>query len=88
MNNAGVSETDFKNWSGGDLILDFYRLRNADGIALIDIEPNRLKTYSFLFDVLQRQTENEDILSLQLFALIFQKQMNGEESLNFKVHLE
>lgn len=43
MNNAGVSETDFKNWSGGDLIFDFYRLRNADGIALIDIEPNRLK---------------------------------------------
>ncbi|KSA14856.1 Calcineurin-like phosphoesterase [Maribacter dokdonensis DSW-8] len=88
MNNAGVSETDFKNWSGGDLILDFYRLRNADGIALIDIEPNRLKTYSFLFDVLQRQTGNEDILSLQLFALIFQKQMNGEESMKFKVHLE
>ena len=88
MNNAGVSETDFKNWSGGDLILDFYRLRNADGIALIDTEPNRLKTYSFLFDVLQRQTENEDILSLQLFALIFQKQMNGEESMKFKVHLE
>ncbi|MEP0439171.1 metallophosphoesterase [Maribacter dokdonensis] len=88
MNNTGVSETDFKNWSGGDLILDFYRLRNADGIALIDIEPNRLKTYSFLFDVLQRQTGNEDILSLQLFALIFQKQMNGEESMKFKVHLE
>jgi hypothetical protein len=86
--NAGLSKSDFKNWSGEDLILDFYRFRSADKLALLDIDSNQLKAYVFLFKLLAHQKRNEALLPLQQFASIFQKQMNGEESVNFEVILK
>src|SRR5690606_30976040 len=39
---AGFTLQQFAGWSGFDLALDFYRLRNAGSLALQDISPQRL----------------------------------------------
>jgi len=87
LKNTDLTITDFENWRGEDLILDFYRFRNADQIALKDIDATRLKTYHFLFDALLFQPQHTTLVPLQQFVRIFQKQMNGQESDNFKIHL-
>jgi 3',5'-cyclic AMP phosphodiesterase CpdA len=87
ISTAGLSKSDFINFKGEDLILDFYRLRSADKLALVDISSNQLKAYVFLFDILAQKKENEILIPLQQFASIFRKQMNGEEATNFKVNL-
>lgn len=46
--NAGYSLSDFQNWTGMDLSIDFYRLRNADELAFRDIPEERFKHYSIL----------------------------------------
>lgn len=87
LKNKDLAITDFENWRGEDLILDFYRFRNADKIALKDICATRLKAYHFLFDALLSGPKDKTVVPLQQFARIFQKQMNGEESVNFKIDL-
>lgn len=49
---AGLVLDDFAAWSGFDVALDFYRLRNAGSLALADIDSARLQQYRFLADVL------------------------------------
>ena len=79
------SKADFDQWSGLDLIIDFYRFRNGDQLALKDIDPMRLKAYKYLFNVLSKNTQNESLNELRKFAEIFQKQMNGESAVKFIV---
>lgn len=40
--------SDFENWNGFDLAVDFYKLLNAGELALADIEPTRLAQYQLL----------------------------------------
>ena len=87
LNDKDLAITDFENWTGEDLILDFYRFRNADKIALKDIDATRMKAYHFLFNALLSQPNHKTVVPLQQFTRIFQKQMNGEESENFKIDL-
>lgn len=46
--NAGINLSDFTGWNGVDFSIDFYRLRNADELALRDIPEERIKQYSLL----------------------------------------
>ncbi len=87
LKNKDLAINDFDNWTGENLILDFYRFRNADKIALKDIDATRLKAYHFLFDALLSGSKHKTLVPLQQFAKIFQKQMNGEESEKFKIDL-
>ena len=47
---AGIKVSDLTQWSGLDLAVDFYRLRNADQLALRDINANRMDAYQLLGD--------------------------------------
>ena len=44
----GLSLDDFRRWNGRDISVDFYRLFNADQLALKDISPTRLQHYRLL----------------------------------------
>lgn len=48
-NDAGIDLTELANWSGGDLSIDFYRLRNAGDLALRDITAARMAHYRLLW---------------------------------------
>lgn len=50
--NAGLSLSDFDTWNGVDFSVDFYRLRNAEELALRDISPERMHQYSLLASAL------------------------------------
>ena len=82
-----LTTADFKSWNGQDLILDFYRFRNGDQLALKHISANRLKAYRLLLNQLLNTPDNGN-QSLKQFAIIFQKQMAGENAVNFELDLE
>lgn len=44
---ANLALVEFAQWNGFDLAVDFYRLRNADQLALRDISQQRLAQYRF-----------------------------------------
>ncbi len=46
---SGWEAADFR-WTGQELVLDFYRLQNADELALIDISPDRMRQYALLWE--------------------------------------
>lgn len=50
---AGLKLENLAQWTGFDLVLDFYRLQNAGQLALPDIPAQRLKEYSFFTATLQ-----------------------------------
>ncbi|WP_419213977.1 metallophosphoesterase [Maribacter sp. X9] len=80
-----LTKSDFESWSGQDLIFDFYRFRNADQLALKDVEQKRLRAYKFLFNALMENIENTSLIQLQQFVRIFQKQMNGDPAIDFNI---
>lgn len=45
---SGLSLDSFSTWTGADLSVDFYRLWNADQLALKDIHPQRFAHYELL----------------------------------------
>ena len=51
---AGIKLKDLAQWTGFDLVLDFYRLQNAGELALPDIPATRLKEYGFFTSQLQQ----------------------------------
>ena len=84
---------DFNKWTGFDLIFDFYRLRNADKLAIRDIGERRLKEYTILLEAFLNKkqffNENDTIKNnFQDLARIFQKFMNGEPADHFKLNLD
>ncbi|PSW20322.1 metallophosphoesterase [Photobacterium sanctipauli] len=48
----GLALEDFAQWTGEELAVDFYRLRNADELAFRDIDPAVLPQYKVLSDEL------------------------------------
>ncbi|WNH11177.1 metallophosphoesterase family protein [Thalassobellus suaedae] len=75
---------DFENWTGFDMIFDFYRLRNSDELAIPEIGLSRLKQYQMVC----KQLENVDDEKLVLWAKIFQKTLKGQPSNHFKINLK
>ncbi|MDX2431633.1 MAG: metallophosphoesterase, partial [Bacteroides sp.] len=81
--NAGLKAEQFRDWTGFDLVFDFYRLRNADRLAIHDIGPERIKQYQLIFDALLSGSEDmavadQSVLTgLQEFAEIFRMFLNG-----------
>jgi hypothetical protein len=54
----GLSLKSFATWTGQDLSVDFYRLWNADQLALNDIDPQRFVHYELLANQFLLTTEN------------------------------
>lgn len=98
---AGMKRQDFARWNGFDLAVDFYRLRNADELALADIPAERLRQYRLLTGTLAarlppvapkvtQHSAVEDIFRLRfgsLFAVI-DKYLHGNPARNFHINLE
>ena len=79
-------ETD---WKGYDLILDLYRLRYADKLALRWISEERLKAYRTLFEAARRSTKSDElVVRIREIADIFECFLHGEPSENFTIDLE
>jgi len=76
--------SDFETWIGFDMIFDFYRLKNADELAISEIGNQRLKEY----ELVCRQLKKTNNPKLILWAEIFLKTMNGEPSDHFKIDLK
>ena len=56
----GLTLKDFKSWNGYKLAVDFYKLRNADHLALTDISAKKLKEYS----VISKELNKVDVISI------------------------
>lgn len=75
---------DFESWTGFDMIFDFYRLKNADELAIPEIGPNRLKQYQMVCGQLEKSSDEK----LVLWSKIVEKTMNGQPSNHFKINLQ
>lgn len=92
-NNAEVAATlksnsltlrDFETWKGFDMIFDFYRLKNADELALPEIGSSRLKQYEIVCRALEKSNDK----NLVLWSAIFLKTMKGQPADHFKINLK
>lgn len=98
---AGMTLDDFAAWNGFDLAVDFYRLRNADELALRDISAARLRQYQLLTRTLAQSlptsvpalTANSDFETIfrlrfgSIFTVI-DKYLQGNPSRNFHLNTE
>lgn len=82
-------DADWTDWCMKDLVLDLYRLRYAERLALKDIPETRLAVYRYLFDRARistfRSAEVEMVKGLGTLFLAF---LNGEPCQNFVIDLE
>ncbi|MCR4031952.1 MULTISPECIES: metallophosphoesterase family protein [Flavobacterium] len=85
-----LKETDF-NWTGNDLLIDFYRFRSADELAFTDVSEKRAISYKVLSKLfLDAKEENIKPLQKQmkLFFIIFNKFMHEVPADHFTVDLK
>ena len=88
------NQSDF-NWSGLELITDFYRIRSADELAIADIGKERIKQYQFIItSYLDHQKErnlnpeNQTAKNTILFLTILNKFLNGAPADHFFIDLK
>ncbi|ALM47494.1 metallophosphatase [Flavobacterium psychrophilum] len=81
---------DFKEWKGIDLIIDFYRIRSADRLAISDIGTDRIKQYKIISDCILKKKQSTDMTqySLSLFFSILDKFLNGAPAGHFTVNFK
>ena len=86
------NETEFSEWRGKDMILDFYKIRNADKLAFADIPSKRLEEYRLIIEASKinqlSKSENKNAQKLSQFLSIFDKFLNGLPANHFKINLE
>jgi hypothetical protein len=98
---AGMTLEQFASWNGFDLAVDFYRLRNADELALRDISAQRLREYHLLTRTLAHSLPDEAsaVMADSDFETIFRlrfgsifsvidKYLRGGPSRNFHLNSE
>lgn len=98
---SGMQLEDFAKWNGLDLAVDFYRLRNADELALNDVSAARLKEYGLLTGTLAKslpvQTQEvtqdsdfEDIFRLRFGSIfsVINQYLNGTPSRDFSLDIK
>lgn len=76
-----------RSWTGFDLIVDFYKIRNGDELALDDIGQNRLQQYLEVLGRFQSEEEGPQ-KKIGEFATIFKMMLKGVPSDHFRVDLE
>ncbi|WP_386270411.1 metallophosphoesterase family protein [Zunongwangia endophytica] len=88
-NNAQIPQ-DFSDWKAYDMILDFYKIRNADKLAFKDIPEKRLAAYKKIIAAAKtkKDFQNKNEQKLHQFLLIFDKFINGLPATHFKVDLK
>lgn len=97
----GMTLEAFAAWNGFDLAVDFYRLRNADELALRDITATRLREYRLLTRTLAQSlpakmptvtadSDFETIFRLRFGSIfrVIDKYLQGSPSRNFHLDSE
>ncbi len=85
-----LNKADF-NWTGNDLLIDFYRFRSADELAFADVSEKRAATYKVLSKLF---LDSKDDVSkplqkqMKLFFNIFNKFMHEVPADHFTVDLK
>ncbi|MEQ9301250.1 MAG: metallophosphoesterase [Cyclobacteriaceae bacterium] len=74
----------FEEWTGFDMLIDFYRLRNADELALKDIDENRMDQYIRLAT---HMSGIEDV-SFNTWGQLFLKTLQGQPADHFRIALD
>lgn len=86
-----LKKEDF-NWTGNDLLIDFYRFRSADELALADVGEKRVAAYKVLSKLYLENSKEEVSKPLQkqmkLFLIIFNKFMHEVPADHFTVDLK
>ncbi|MFB9054842.1 metallophosphoesterase [Formosa undariae] len=89
LQTSDLTLEDFKDWTGFDMIFDFYRIRNADVLAITDIGDKQIAIYKWLFDTYKTtlsQNKNDDNRQkLLAFSSIFLQFLNGAPANNFTI---
>lgn len=82
-------DTDWTDWCMKDLVLDLYRLRYAEHLALKDIPETRLAAYRYLFDRARVSTlRSVEVNVANGLGTLFMAFLNGEPCQNFVIDLE
>lgn len=82
-------DTDWTDWCMKDLVLDLYRLRYAERLALKDIPETRLAAYRYLFDRARVSTlRSVEVNVANGLGTLFMAFLNGEPCQNFVIDLE
>lgn len=93
LSENNLKKQDF-NWTGYDLLVDFYRFRSADELALVDVGTTRAKQYKVLsqlfFENHKEDASKEKPLQnqMRLFLIIFNKFMHEVPADHFSVDLK
>lgn len=66
---------DFESWNGFDLAVDFYRMMNADELALKYIDKTRINEYSVIYDSIK--DKNNKSLPNEKFNFYFSRLFTG-----------
>jgi len=88
-----LKKEDF-NWTGYDFLVDFYRFRSADELALADVGEKRARAYKLVsqsfFHNHKEDTSKEKPLQnqIRLFLIIFNKFMHEVPADHFSVDLK
>ncbi|WP_035651235.1 metallophosphoesterase [Flavobacterium sp. ASV13] len=86
-----LKKEDF-NWTGNDLLIDFYRFRSADELAFADVGVERAKQYKVLSNLFLENAAASNDTPLQkqmkLFLIIFNKFMHEVPADHFTVDLK
>ncbi|UGU16850.1 metallophosphoesterase [Sinomicrobium kalidii] len=86
LKQADLKMEDFETWKGQDLLLDFYKIRNADKLAFPDIPATRIKQYEFLATQYKDLPENNKLQSrLKLFFECLDRFMHGAPADHFTI---
>lgn len=93
LSENNLKRQDF-NWTGYDLLVDFYRFRSADELALLDVGTARAKQYKVLSQLFfgnhKEDASKEKPLQnqMRLFLIIFNKFMHEVPADHFSVDLK
>ena len=79
-----VTLSDFEEWNGLDMILDFYKMYKADELAFSEIGAHQLKQY----ELLCKQWQNSEDENLRSWSRIFYSSFKGAPSNNFTIDLK
>ncbi|QSW88657.1 metallophosphoesterase [Flavobacterium endoglycinae] len=88
-----LKKEDF-NWTGNDLLIDFYRFRSADELALADVGTQRAKEYKVLSNLFLEGSKSDFLKDtplqkqIKLFFVIFNKFMHEVPADHFSVDLK
>jgi len=93
LSENNLKRQDF-NWTGYDMLVDFYRFRSADELALVDVGTMRAKQYKVLSQLFfgnhkEDASKEKPLLNqMRLFLIIFNKFMHEVPADHFTVDLK